>query len=143
MDKNIINGSEELTPLYRTGDISTIFFRTLRKCGFRTLNTLDDKKYSKQEQALCYFKCSLLLSNYGNENDLLTQNDYELLTIKYFKDGYVPEGISSIILKEDFSDEKVEVICSGLSLANKLFNEIEGMTNEAKRLNISFSENIC
>jgi len=140
MDKNIINGKENLTPLYRTEELPTIFFRTLRKCGFRTLNTLDDKKYTKQEQSIWYFKCSILLSNFGKENDLLTENDYKILATKYFKDGYVPEGISSLILKEDFSDEKVDVICSALSLANKLFDEIEGMTNEAKRLNISFCE---
>lgn len=142
MNNNIINGNENLRPLYKTEDIPTIFFRTLRKCGFRTLNTLEEKKYTKQEQAIWYFKCSILLSNFGNENDLLEQNDFDILATKYFKDGYVPEGISSLILNEDFSDEKVDVICSALPLANKLFNEIEGMTNEAKRLNISFSENM-
>jgi len=113
-------------------------FRTLRQCGFSTLNTLEQRRNNCTipEQAVWYFKCAVLLQ--GDVPTMLSETDYEEFK-KYFRDGYNPT-ISLSSLEEHFGNKKAEWISSYLPLAYELCSEIEGMTDEAKRLGLSFTK---
>lgn len=112
-----------------TLDILTLF-RILRKFGFRTMNTIDDK----EEQAIRYFKCALLFFDDDNILDDLKENDYQILSSKYFKNGYIPESINSNLLAKDFGIDKMIIISAVLPLANLLQAQVEAMTQEFKNI---------